>query len=171
MALPLIAGNWKMNGLAAESGRRVLELRVRQGAGGLDHVELAVFPPHPLLPLIARALDGSRIALGAQDCHEKTSGAHTGDVSAELLADVGCSYVILGHSERRQDHGEDDAMVKAKAGAAVAAGLVPVVCLGETEAERDAGRALAVVERQLAGALPERVAPEKLAIAYEPVWA
>ena len=111
------------------------------------------------------------MALGAQDCHPAPSGAYTGDVSAPMLADLGCRYVILGHSERRAGHGESDALVRAKAEAALAAGLVAIVCLGETEAERDRGEAFAVVARQLAGSLPDRASGANMVVAYEPVWA
>jgi triosephosphate isomerase (TIM) len=121
--------------------------------------------------LVAELLTDTPVALGAQDCHPKPSGAFTGDIAAPMLADAGCSYVIVGHSERRAGHREDDALVRAKAEAAVAAGLVPIVCLGETEAERDAGQALAVVERQLAGSLPAGAEAARLVVAYEPVWA
>jgi triosephosphate isomerase len=114
---------------------------------------------------------GSGIGLGAQDCHPAAKGAHTGDVSAEMLRDAGCSHVILGHSERRTDHGEDDALVSAKAAAARRAGLVAIVCVGETEAERDAGRTLEVVERQVRGSFPDGMSAGELVIAYEPVWA
>jgi triosephosphate isomerase len=119
---------------------------------------------------MAQAAAG-RIALGGQDCHPKPSGAHTGDISADMLADAGAAFVILGHSERRADHGETDALVRAKAEAAVAAGLVAIICVGETEAQRDAGETLAVIAGQLAGSVPAAASPQTTVIAYEPVWA
>lgn len=165
----LIAGNWKMNLLQAEAGvlgRGLVE--ALNGGRGLA-ADVALCPPFTALGVVAEAIKGSAIVLGAQDCHEKASGAFTGSVSAPMLKDAGCRYVILGHSERRHGLGETDAMVKAKVEAAWAAGLTPILCLGETLAERDAGQTLAVVRRQLAGSLP---APEKpLVVAYEPVWA
>ena len=169
MAHPLIAGNWKMNGdpaMAKSFARELEELMAGSGAG---ESELLLCPPFPLIPALQAATEGMAVALGAQDCHFEASGAHTGDVSPELLAALGCSHVILGHSERRADHGESDALVKAKAEAALAAGLTPIVCLGESEAERDAGRAVEVVLSQLAGSRPKSSGP--LVIAYEPVWA
>jgi triosephosphate isomerase len=169
MTQPLIAGNWKMNGDPEMAEAFAGELRRRVEQAGGARPELLVCPPFPLLPGLAAALAGSGVALGAQDCHFEASGAHTGDVSAELLAALGCAYVILGHSERRADHGESDALVKAKAEAAAAAGLMPIVCVGESEAERDAGRAVEVVLGQLKGSRPE--AAGKLVVAYEPVWA
>jgi len=173
MPRKLIAGNWKMNGLMG-TGRdlaRDLAGRARAAAPACD---LLVCPPAQLLIPVGEALAGSPVQLGAQDCHTQASGAHTGDISAPMLADAGCSYVIVGHSERRSDHGESDAEVRAKAAAAAAAGLVPIVCLGETETERGAGRALAVIESQLRGSLPEGGGAGPAAgpvVAYEPVWA
>ncbi|WP_114376496.1 triose-phosphate isomerase [Elioraea thermophila] len=166
---PLIAGNWKMNGLGAEGV--ALARAVREGLGDGNGVDVLLCPPFTLIERVARAVAGSAIAVGGQDCHPKASGAHTGDVSAPMLKDAGASFVILGHSERRADHGETDALVRAKAEAAVAAGLTPIVCVGETLAERDAGRAEAVVEAQLAGSLPEGFARAGGVVAYEPVWA
>ena len=169
---PLIAGNWKMNGgldevdgLAGELARRMA------GLSAPAAFEMAVCPPFPLLSMIAAAIEESGIALGAQDCHMAGKGAHTGDTSARLLAEVGCRYVIVGHSERRTDHGETDAQVRAKAEAAWAAGLATIVCVGETEAERDAGKAVETVLRQVSGSVPEAATAENLVIAYEPVWA
>ncbi|MDH3791498.1 MAG: triose-phosphate isomerase, partial [Rhodospirillales bacterium] len=174
----LIAGNWKMNGLkgAGRELARDLAARARSAAPDCD---LLVCPPAQLLIPVGEALADSPVQLGAQDCHAEASGAHTGDIGAPMLADAGCSHVIVGHSERRSDHGESDAQVRAKAAAAAAAGLVPIVCLGETEAERAAGRALAVIESQLRGSLPERgpvgggtgPAAAGPVVAYEPVWA
>jgi triosephosphate isomerase len=165
---PLIAGNWKMNGLSADGS--ALARAIRAGAGGID-AELLVCPPATLLATIGEALAGSAIVLGGQDCHADRPGAHTGDIAAMMLADLGCRYVILGHSERRADHGETDDLVRAKAATALAAGLVAIVCLGETEAERDRGEALSMVARQLAGSLPEKASAANTVVAYEPVWA
>jgi triosephosphate isomerase len=169
---PLIAGNWKMNGgldeVDALAGNLAGRMSALDAAPGFD---MAVCPPFPLLPLIASAVEESGIALGAQDCHSAESGAHTGDTSAQLLAQVGCSYVIVGHSERRTDHAETDAQVLAKAEAAQAAGMAAIVCVGETEAERDAGKAVEIVVGQVAGSVPAGSTPENLVVAYEPVWA
>jgi triosephosphate isomerase len=162
---PLIAGNWKMHGSLAEAA--ALAEAVRDGAAGLP-ADLLVCPAFLHVAPVAAQLAGSPVATGAQDCHAAAKGAHTGDVSAPMLKDAGAAFVILGHSERRTDHGETDAIVRAKAEAAGAAGLVPVVCVGETEAERLAGQADAVVRRQLAGSLPDGFAG---VVAYEPVWA
>lgn len=168
---PLIAGNWKMNGLATALG----ELRsMAEAAGGLaGSVDLAICPPATLLAAAAAAaaVGDSGLSVGAQDCHTAASGAHTGDLSAEMLADAGARWVIVGHSERRADHGESDALVRAKAEAAWRAGLVAIVCVGETEAERKAGKALEVVGAQLAGSVPEGADGARLVVAYEPVWA
>ena len=164
---PLIAGNWKMHGLRADG--LALARAVAEGAAG--GAELLVCPPSTLLREVAAALEGSAVAVGAQDCHAAAKGAHTGDVSAPMLRDAGARFVILGHSERRADHAEGDAAVLAKAEAALAAGLVPVVCVGESEGERLAGDAEAVVTRQLDGSLPEGFAAAGGVVAYEPVWA
>ncbi len=161
----VIAGNWKMNGLAA--GAEALAGAVRSGADGLS-CRLVLCPPFTLLAPVATVLAGSGIGLGGQDCHPEPAGAHTGDISAPMLADVGASHVILGHSERRQDHGESDALVRAKTAAALAAGLVPIVCVGESGAQRQAGVAEEVVGGQLGASLPDGFAG---LIAYEPVWA
>jgi len=165
--VPLIAGNWKMNGGLADA-TALAKAVAALPAGPAD---VLVCPPFPFLAAVGQAIAGSRLALGAQDCHAAPSGAHTGDVSAEMLRDVGCRYVIVGHSERRTNHAETDAAVKAKAAAALRVGLVAIVCVGETLAERDAGRAEAVVAAQLAGSLPAGASSANLVIAYEPVWA
>jgi len=165
---PLVAGNWKMNGLTASAA--ALARGVAQGATGTA-CELLICPPAVLLATVADAVSGTVAALGGQDCHWEESGAHTGDISAEMLADIGCRYVIVGHSERRADHGEDDATVRAKAMAAHRAGLVAIVCVGETGSERDAGRAEAVVAGQITGSLPPAASAENTVVAYEPVWA
>ncbi|HET6184220.1 MAG TPA: triose-phosphate isomerase [Acetobacteraceae bacterium] len=161
----LIAGNWKMNKLLGEAA--ALARAVRQGAEGIG-AELLVCPPFLALPAVAEALRGSSVAVGGQDCHMAPSGAHTGDVSAPMLKDAGAEWVILGHSERRQDHGEIDEHVREKVLAAVAAGLTPIVCVGETEDQRMAGRETETVGWQLEGSLPK---PFAGVIAYEPVWA
>ncbi len=168
---PLIAGNWKMNGLSAD-GWALADAIVR-GAGALPAggAELLVCPPATLIGLVAEAVTGSPVALGAQDCHMKDSGARTGDIAASMLADLGCRYVIVGHSERRADHGESSATVRAKAEAARRAGLVAIVCVGETWAEREAGNAEAVIVGQIVGSVPPLSTSTNLVIAYEPVWA
>ena len=163
----LVAGNWKMNGLTADLGF-VPELADMARPADVD---VLVCPPATLLAAMAERARGPDVAVGGQDCHAEVSGAHTGDVSAAMLRDAGASYVILGHSERRADHGETSAQVKAKAEAALAAGLVPIVCVGETREEREAGRAEAVVGEQLAGSLPDGPGEGGVVIAYEPVWA
>ncbi len=172
---PLVAGNWKMNGLrrpALAEFNRLLRLTAKPPR---LRPEVVICPPATLLTVlaaaVAKAKGGRRIALGGQDCHSAEKGAHTGDVSAEMLRDAGARYVIVGHSERRADHGEDDALVQAKAAAAHRAGLVAIVCVGETLAERDAGRAVEVVRRQVAGSLPAGATAGNTVVAYEPVWA
>ncbi len=165
---PLVAGNWKMNGRRSDGV--ALAKAVAAAAAGIG-AELLVCPPATLLAAVGEAIAGSAVALGGQDCHQAASGAYTGDIAAAMLADLGCRYVILGHSERRAGHGESDALVRAKAEAALAAGLIPIVCIGETEAERDRGEAFQVVARQLAGSLPDRATAATTVIAYEPVWA
>ncbi|WP_186417856.1 triose-phosphate isomerase [Bosea sp. CS1GBMeth4] len=166
---PLVAGNWKMNGLKADLAIAA-EIARDNDAGLRRAVDLAICPPATLLYTLSASLIGARIATGGQDCSTQASGAYTGEVSAAMLADAGASYVIVGHSERRTLHGESNAAVKAKAEAALAAGLTPIVCVGETREEREAGRALAVVKKQLRGSVPEGAAAS-LVIAYEPVWA
>jgi len=166
---PLVAGNWKMNGLtasAAELGKIVQGYdALRQG------VDLMVCPPATLLATFAPAAQGSGVAIGAQDCHPEASGAFTGDISAEMLADVGATAIIVGHSERRTLHHETDALVRAKAMAAHRAKLTAILCIGETKDEREAGQALAVVKRQLDDSLPDLASAANLILAYEPVWA
>jgi triosephosphate isomerase (TIM) len=168
---PLIAGNWKMNGLHADG--LVLAKGVAAGmkqAGWSDR-EVLVCPPATLVMAVAEAVRGSGLLVGGEDCHARASGAHTGDVSAEMLRDAGASHVIVGHSERRTDHGETDAVVRAKAEAAWRAGLMPIVCIGETLAEREAGKTLGVLETQLKGSVPAGATAARLVVAYEPVWA
>jgi triosephosphate isomerase len=165
---PLIAGNWKMNGLMVA----VTELDgIIAGAGRIPAADVLVCPPATLLTTFAAKARGSVVAVGAQDCHAERSGAFTGDISAEMLKDAGATAVIVGHSERRAGHHESDADVRAKAIAAHRAGLMAIVCVGETRAERDAGRALPVVDAQLAGSLPDGASARNLVVAYEPVWA
>ncbi len=159
----IIAGNWKMFGQL--SGVTAYAEAIRTAP---PHVDVIICPPFTLLDRFATALHGSPVALGAQDCHATTQGAHTGDISAPQIAETGAKYVILGHSERRADHGETNADVHAKTLAALAAGLIPIVCVGETEAQRDAGEAEHVVRTQLTHSLPENFAG---VVAYEPVWA
>jgi triosephosphate isomerase len=167
---PLVAGNWKMNGLkAALAEIAAMRAAVERGEAGVAAV--AVCPPATLIAPAAAVLAGGPVALGGQDCHEKVSGAYTGDISATMLKDAGCAYVIVGHSERRGGHAETDAIVKAKAEAALAAGLTAIVCIGETRAQRDAGEALTVVCHQLHRSLPSGATPANLVIAYEPIWA
>jgi triosephosphate isomerase len=168
---PLVAGNWKMNGLRASA----VELAdIINGARDLaGTIDLMICPPATLIPqFAAHAVSvGSPLLIGAQDCHAQASGAFTGDISAEMLKDAGAAAVIVGHSERRTYHKETDADVRAKGAAAWRAGLFAIVCVGETRAEREGGRARAVVERQLDGSLPDGATPQTLVIAYEPVWA
>ena len=163
---PLVAGNWKMNGLAACAGE--LEA-VIAGARGLPHADLIICPPATLVAHFAALAQGSRVAIGGQDCHAEPAGAYTGDIAAEMLKDAGASAVIVGHSERRHYHGETDAMVRAKALAARRAGLPAIVCVGETRAERDAGKTHPVVRAQLDSSLPDGLVD--FVVAYEPVWA
>ncbi len=163
----LAAGNWKMNGLAAS----LSEVAALIGAHPGPACDIVLCPPATLLAQMAWAARGSALGLGGQDCHADMSGAHTGDISAAMLKDAGATYVIVGHSERRADHGETDAEVRAKAATAIAAGLTAIVCIGETEAERDAGRTLDVVGAQLAGSVPDGAQSATLVVAYEPVWA
>ena len=167
---PLVAGNWKMNGLR-NSARVLEEIHAGYTPGLKAKVELAVCPPATLIGHCAQLSVGSRVAIGGQDCHAKESGAFTGDLSAEMLADAGATYVIVGHSERRQYHREKDQDVCAKAVAAHRAGLTAIVCVGETREEREAGKALAVVKKQLRGSIPVDSNSHNLVVAYEPVWA
>ena len=166
---PLVAGNWKMNGLKASAAELT---KVIQGAAGRSaNVDLLVCPPATLVMAFAVQAHGSRVAVGGQDCHAEPSGAFTGDISAEMLADAGASAIIVGHSERRADHGESDQLVRQKAEAAWRAGLTAIVCIGETQQQRDAGQTLDICRRQLSGSLPDRATSDNLVVAYEPVWA
>ncbi len=167
---PLVAGNWKMNGLRSS----LLELEamgVGYDATLRARLELVVCPPATLLAEARGIAAEAGIGLGAQDCQVAAAGAHTGDISAEMLADAGASYVIVGHSERRADHGETDALVRDKARAALRAGLTPIVCVGESRAQREAGEAETIVGAQIDGSVPVDLDPRRLVLAYEPVWA
>jgi len=164
---PLIAGNWKMHGTLAS----VRELAAGVAAGQASGADLLVCPAFVHLSAVAETLGSGSVTLGAQDCHANPKGAHTGDISAAMLADLGIRFVILGHSERRADHAESDAVVLAKAEAALTSGLTPIVCVGESEAQRGSGEAEDVVAAQLAGSLPEGFAAAGGVVAYEPVWA
>jgi len=164
----LIAGNWKMNGLAASLDEAAL---TAEGAEALKgRVDAMICPPATLIAQMRWRTAKTALQIGGQDCHAKASGAHTGDISAEMLKDAGATAVIVGHSERRSDHRETDQIVRAKAEAARRAGLTAIICVGETEKERDAGQALEIVSRQLAGSVPDGT-PSDIVIAYEPVWA
>ncbi|MFD0979266.1 triose-phosphate isomerase [Tropicimonas aquimaris] len=167
MAQKLAAGNWKMNGTEAS----LAEIDAMLAAFPAPGCKVLICPPATLLDRLSTRAEGSAIATGAQDCHMNASGAHTGDISAEMIKDAGGTYVILGHSERRTDHGETDEIVNAKTMAATGAGLIAVVCVGETLEQRDAGETLDLVGTQLAGSIPEGVTGENLVVAYEPVWA
>jgi triosephosphate isomerase len=166
---PLVAGNWKMNGLRACATELAKIVRGARDLAG--KVDVMVCPPATLVASFAEATVGGPVRIGGQDCHAEASGAFTGDLAAEMLKDAGASAVIVGHSERRSYHKETDADVRAKALAARRAGLLAIVCVGETRAEREAGRAPAVVEGQLAGSLPAGARADDLVVAYEPVWA
>ncbi|MGF1543737.1 MAG: triose-phosphate isomerase [Parvularculaceae bacterium] len=167
---PLVVGNWKMNGLAA--ARAEVETLIKGWAGSAPEAcDVVICPPATLLTNFAADFGDEGLEFGGQDCHANADGAHTGDVSAEMLADAGAAFVIVGHSERRADHGESDAMVRAKAEAALRAGLTPIVCVGESAGEREAGRENDVVTRQLDGSLPPAADGAALVVAYEPIWA
>jgi triosephosphate isomerase len=167
---PLVAGNWKMNGLKA--GLSELEAICAGYSAALKaKADFLICPPAPLVTEAAARVAGKGVFIGGQDCHAKASGAHTGDVSAEMLKDAGASFVIVGHSERRADHGESDAVVRAKAEAGWRAGLTAIVCVGERKEHREAGKAVDVVRAQLAGSIPDGATAGKLVVAYEPVWA
>jgi triosephosphate isomerase (TIM) len=164
---PLVAGNWKMNGLRAS----IAELQKIIAGAAAGKADLMICPPATLVMSFAETAKGSPVAIGAQDCHAEKLGAFTGDLSAEMLRDAGATAVIVGHSERRSYHKESDAEVKAKAAAAARAGLLAILCIGETQTEREAGATLARIERQLDQSLPDAFDGQSLAVAYEPVWA
>ena len=165
----LIAGNWKMNGLKASMAEFEAMLAGAPALAG--QADLLVCPPATLVAGFADKARGGGVAVGAQDCHPKASGAHTGDISAEMLADAGATAIIVGHSERRADHGESDALVRQKAEAAWRAGLTAIVCIGETQAQRDRGQTLDICGGQMKGSLPDGATSANLVVAYEPVWA
>jgi triosephosphate isomerase len=167
---PLIAGNWKMNGVKASMAE--FEAMLNGASEVAGKADLLVCPPATLIAALAAKARGAKtLAVGAQDCHPDAAGAHTGDISAEMLADAGAAAVIVGHSERRADHGESDALIRRKAEAAWRAGLIAIVCVGETRGERDAGKTLDICGGQLAGSLPDGSRAGNLVVAYEPVWA
>src|ERR1700687_1710869 len=167
---PLIAGNWKMNGLKASAGE--FEAMLAGASDVAAKADLLVCPPATLIAAFAEKARGSKsLAIGAQDCHPKPSGAHTGDISAEMLADAGASAIIVGHSERRADHGETDVLVRQKAEAVWRAGLTAIVCIGETQHQRDSGQTLDICRGQLNLSLPDAARSDNLVVAYEPVWA
>ncbi|HCX68822.1 MAG TPA: triose-phosphate isomerase, partial [Rhodobiaceae bacterium] len=166
----LVAGNWKMNGVRA-SKKEVTALARKLAGKTKPACDVLICPPATLVTTLKEVAKGRKIAIGGQDCHAKQSGAHTGDISAEMLKDAGAAYVIVGHSERRADHGETDKIVRAKAEAAYRAGLVAIICVGETEDERDAGQTLKVIRTQLKGSLPDGATAKTTVVAYEPVWA
>ena len=167
---PLVAGNWKMNGLKA-SLPELAAIRDGVMVGGFGRAEAAICPPATLVSLAAELVRGSELSIGGQDCHATDHGAHTGDISARMLKDAGATYVIVGHSERRMDHSESSAQVRAKAEAAIAAGLIAIVCVGESEAQRRSGETLAVVGLQMDASWPAGANAATLVIAYEPIWA
>ncbi|MEO1251801.1 MAG: triose-phosphate isomerase [Pseudomonadota bacterium] len=164
----LIAGNWKMNGFSSANAE--VEALISMFSGSMpDDRDVLICPPATLLASFAASYSDEGVIFGGQDCHAATAGPHTGDISAAMLADAGAAYVIVGHSERRAQHGETDADVLAKANAALSAGLTPIICVGETQGEREAGQALDIVKAQVKGSIPD--VEDKLVIAYEPVWA
>ena len=168
---PLVAGNWKMNGLKSSLEEAI---RVRDWLGSPDgraEADVMICPPASLVMVLSEISKSSKLAVGGQDCHTAAAGANTGDIAAEMLADAGATAVIVGHSERRADHGETDRIVRQKAEAAHRAGLVAIVCVGETAGERQAGLTLTVVERQVKGSLPDAATAANIVVAYEPVWA
>jgi triosephosphate isomerase (TIM) len=167
---PLIAGNWKMNGL--KSSRAEFEAMLAGASEVAAKADLLVCPPATLIAAFAEQARGSKtLAVGAQNCHPEASGAHTGDISAEMLADAGATTIIVGHSERRADHGETDVLVRQKAEAVWRAGLTTIVCIGETQHQRDAGQTLDICRGQLSLSLPDAARSDNLVVAYEPVWA
>jgi len=170
-ATKLIVGNWKMNGLLADSKARAEQLGSAVAAIKDSPFEMVLCPPATMIGTVAEVLAGCAVRHGGQDCHTESAGAYTGNISAAMLKDLGCTHVIVGHSERRQYHAESSALIAAKAAAAHAAGLVAIICVGETDAERTAGQADSIVAAQLAESIPLSATSENTAIAYEPVWA
>lgn len=167
----LIAGNWKMNCLLEDGVALAKGVAQEAKKAARKDCEFLICPPFTLLASAKKAIKGSRVMLGAQDCHFAASGAHTGDISPVMLKDLGCQYVIVGHSEHRTDHYESDELVRKKAEAAINAGLKVIICIGETEAERDAGHAIDVCTSQINGSVPDVSTAQNTVIAYEPVWA
>lgn len=167
----MIAGNWKMNGLSADGVNLAKEIAAEVKKLGKPACEFVVCPPFTLLCLVKKALRGAKVALGAQDAHFATKGAHTGDISPLMLKDLGCTYVILGHSERRADHGESNELVAKKAAAAYENGLKTIICIGETEKQREEGKTIEVCTNQILGSVPANADAANTVIAYEPVWA
>ncbi len=167
----LIAGNWKMNGLSEDGVALAKGIAQEVKKAARKDCEFLICPPFTLLTQVKKAVKGARVMVGAQDCHFAEKGAHTGDISPLMLKDAGCQYVIVGHSERRTNHYESDELVQKKASAAIAAGLKVIICIGETEAERDAGKTIAVCTAQINGSVPESSTAQNTVIAYEPVWA
>lgn len=168
---PLVAGNWKMNGTKAALAEVIAISDWIDTAGTTLKADVMICPPATLTMVMAELCSNGQVLIGGQDCHHLASGAHTGDIAAEMMADAGATAIILGHSERRSDHAETDNIVRAKAEAAYRTGLTAIVCIGETAGQRGAGLTLPVVARQLEGSLPDTATAENTNIAYEPVWA
>jgi triosephosphate isomerase len=167
---PLVAGNWKMHGLKSALVE-ISAICATINAGAASASDLVICPPATLIAAAAECCAGTRLAIGGQSCHERSFGAHTGDISAEMLKDAGASFVIVGHSERRAEHGETDATTRAKTAAAISAGLIAIVCIGETRTERDDGRALPILGVQIERSIPPQADSAEIVIAYEPIWA
>jgi len=170
MIRPMVAGNWKMNGSRASLDELAL-MSTGFTPALRQKLDIMICPPATLVLAASQRAVGTGIAIGGQDCHANDAGAHTGDLSAGMLFDAGATAVIVGHSERRADHGESDATVRAKAEAARRNALIAIICVGETRADREAGKTLAVVRRQLKGSIPDHMTSRDLVVAYEPVWA
>jgi len=167
----LVAGNWKMNGLKGSKAEITALLKHWDKANPKPKCDILICPPALILERLKLAANGSRLKFGGQDCHANPSGAHTGDISAEMFKDAGAAFVIVGHSERRADHNESNDQVQAKAQAVHRAGLIAIICIGETQAERKAGNTIKIVNAQIKGSLPKGVTAKNTVIAYEPVWA
>jgi len=167
----LIAGNWKMNGHLEDGVALAKGVALEVKKSGRRDCEVLICPPYTLLMATKKAIKGSRVQLGAQDCHFDAKGAHTGDISPLMLKDLGCQYVIVGHSERRTDHGETNELIAKKASSAIEAGLKVIICIGETEKERDENRTIEVCTSQIMGSVPSNATYQNTVIAYEPVWA